>query len=54
MNNQSKVDLIIKVIVPIITVAGILIGIWQFNTGQERLQKEELIQRQFELPPIKK
>ncbi len=49
MDNQSKVDLTIKVIAPIITVAGILIGIWQFNKGQESLQTKELEQRQFEL-----
>ena len=31
------------------TVAGILIGVWQFNKGQKNMQNKELKQRQFEL-----
>jgi hypothetical protein len=32
----------------IITICGILVGIWQFNKGQKDLQSRELAQREFE------
>ncbi len=49
METQAKIESAVKIIVPIITVAGILIGIWQFNEGQKNMQTKELEQRQFEL-----
>lgn len=44
-----KTDQIIKILTPILTIAGIIVGVWQFNKGQSILQKKELQQRQFEL-----
>jgi hypothetical protein len=49
MEAQTKIELVIKIIGPIITVTGILIGVWQFNKGQRNMQIKELEQRQFEL-----
>jgi hypothetical protein len=49
MDTETKIELTLKIVVPIITVAGILIGVWQFNKGQMNMQNKELKQRQFEL-----
>ena len=49
MKPISKIELVVKIVAPILTMAGILIGVWQFNEGQKNLQTKELEQRQFEL-----
>lgn len=49
MEPRSKIELFVKVLGPVLTVAGILVGVHQFNTGQKNLQKKEFQQRQFEL-----
>ena len=41
-------ELIIKAATPIVTIIGILVGIWQFLRGQRNLQEKELQQRRFE------
>lgn len=46
---MSNIEWIIIVAGPIITVGGIVAGVWQFNKGQKNLQKNELRQRKFEL-----
>jgi len=46
---MTKVEMFIKIFAPILTLTGILVGVWQFNKGQEELQKRELVQRKFEL-----
>ena len=42
-------DMWIKIITPIVTVGGILVGIWQFIKSQRNLQNKELEQRKFEM-----
>ena len=32
-----------------VTIAGILAGVWQFNEGQRNMQEKELEHRRFEL-----
>lgn len=48
MNIETKIELAIKIISSLITAAGILIGVWQFNLAQKNMQQKELEQRQFE------
>jgi hypothetical protein len=49
MEASSKMEFATKIIGPVITITGILIGVMQFNSGQKVLQQKELEQRQFEL-----
>jgi hypothetical protein len=49
MEASTRVELAAKIITPLLTIAGILVGVMQFNKGQENLQRKELEQRQFEL-----
>ena len=42
-------DMWIKIITPIVTVGGILVGIWQFIKSKRNLQNKELEQRKFEM-----
>lgn len=49
MEASTRIELAAKIIAPLITIAGILVGVMQFNKGQENLQRKELEQRQFEL-----
>jgi hypothetical protein len=49
MKYTTEIELAVKIMTPIVTIAGILFGVWQFTKGQENLQKKELEQRQFEL-----
>jgi len=48
----GKAELWIKLFTPVITIAGILIGIWQFNEGQKTLQEKALAQREHELQKL--
>lgn len=49
MEASARIDLAAKLIAPLITIAGLLVGVMQFNKGQENLQQKELAQRRFEL-----
>lgn len=49
MEAPARIELAAKIIGPLITIVGILVGVMQFNKGQENLQRKELEQRQFEL-----
>jgi hypothetical protein len=49
MDTATRVELAIKVISPILTLLGILFGVYQFNKGQESLQEKELVQQNKEL-----
>ncbi|KZS41265.1 hypothetical protein AWE51_22950 [Aquimarina aggregata] len=49
---MTQSELIIKSLTSVVTLAGILIGVYQFNKGQRKLQENELEQRAFELKKI--
>ncbi len=49
---MTQSELIIKSLTSVVTLAGILIGVYQFNKGQRKLQENELKQRAFELKKI--
>jgi hypothetical protein len=49
MENSTMTNIANQIISPLITISGILIGVWQFNQGQKNLQEKELEQRRFEL-----
>lgn len=44
---KRKWDTVIAVLAPIVTVAGILIGVWQFNRGEQDRTKEDFNQQLF-------
>jgi hypothetical protein len=49
MDSEKKTELTIKVASSILTLATVLIGIWQFNAGQREIKEREIEQRNFEL-----
>lgn len=52
MDMEKRFDLLIRIGSPIITLATVLIGIWQFNQGQKELKEREIEQRNFEMAKI--
>lgn len=49
MEQDKKVELIIKIVSPLLTMVAVIVGIWQFNSGQQALKEREIAQRNFEL-----
>lgn len=49
MEQDKKVELIIKIVSPLLTLVAVIVGIWQFNSGQRALKEREIEQRNFEL-----
>ncbi len=49
MEPDKKIELIIKIVAPLLTLVTVVVGVWQFNEGQKRLKEREIEQRNFEL-----
>lgn len=49
MDADKRIELTIKILTSVITLATVIIGIWQFNKGQAELKDREITQRKFEL-----
>ena len=52
MDFEKKSELIVKIVSSILTLATVLIGVWQFTKGQKELKEREIEQRNFELTKI--
>jgi hypothetical protein len=48
IKGSQTIDILIKILTPIITIAGLLIGIWQFNVEQADKDKLEFKRRVWE------
>ena len=49
MDTEKRTELTIKIISSVITLATVVIGVWQFNAGQKEIKEREIQQRKFEL-----
>ncbi|HVE58389.1 MAG TPA: hypothetical protein VNB22_16270 [Pyrinomonadaceae bacterium] len=49
MTTKEIIELIAGIVTPLLALATVLIGIWQFNKGQRELKDREINQRNFEL-----
>lgn len=49
MEQDKKIELVVKIVSPLLTLLAVIVGIWQFNSGQSALKEREIAQRNFEL-----
>lgn len=49
MEKDKRIDIIIRIATSLVTLITVIIGIWQFNSGQQRIKESEIAQRKFEM-----
>ncbi|MCW3090749.1 MAG: hypothetical protein JWP81_1818 [Ferruginibacter sp.] len=49
MEQEKRYELLIKIITALVTLATVIIGVWQFNNGQRQVKEREIQQRKFEI-----
>ncbi len=54
MDAEKKTELSVKVFTAVLTLATVIIGVWQFNKGQKEIKEREIVQRNFELTKMSK
>jgi hypothetical protein len=49
MDSEKKIDASIRILSAVITLATVIVGVWQFNRGQREMKEREIEQRKFEI-----
>ena len=49
MDSEKRIDITIRILSAVITLATVVVGVWQFNKGQSEMKEREIEQRKFEL-----